>query len=601
METAPHKGLDRHLLIWVIALIGALTVALMGYALWLGPGIPRGTSVDGVAVGGLTPAAAEKRLANALADRIGPVQITAPRGQSIELAPRKHGITIDAAATIEALPRRRVDPLWLVRHLFTGGDHHAIVSVDRSALSAGLLPLSLKVTTPAIEGDIVFRGTLPRPVEPKTGTMLDIETLAQAISRDLLTGRSTFPVAVVPAPIRVNQAAVADAISRFAEPAMSGPITLTIDGNPVSVTPSMLALSLDFRPQGNALVPVVIKDALVGALGEAWAQWTVPARSATFTTVSGKVTVVPSTTGRDVPEESLSNALVAAMVRPEGERTAAVSTVEVEPELTTQAAVDLDLRERIGHFETLFPWTWYRAHNIHRAADILNGTIINPGEVFSLNGTLGQRTQANGFVEGVVISGGRLSMEFGGGVSQVATTTWNAAWFAGLELLQHKPHSFYISRYPVGRESTVSWPNVDVKFRNDTEKAILITTSYYSNRISVSIYGTRKYEVETITGPRTNPTTFKTYDDDSTTCITQDGVSGFSIEVTRILKQGGVEVSRKVYRTRYLPEDRVRCTNPDATFGKTPTPKPKPKPKPKPTPTVTPTADETTPAPTPSP
>jgi vancomycin resistance protein YoaR len=595
LETAPPDRRFRRPLLVVVACLTVVIAAFIGYYQWLGGGIPRGTTVHGIHVGGMTPAAAETLLRRELGGRLEPTTIRSG-GESMQLVLARHGVSIDAAATVASLPSRRPDPRWLIGNLFTR-DHEAIVRVDKAALARGLEPLALKVTSAPIEGDVIFRGVTPVAVEPQAGTALDVRMLAEAIRSEWLRGRADFSVAVVPSPSNVTVAAVVTAIESFARPAMSAPIVVLVDGHPVTITPTVLASALDFRIEGNALVPVVRKRVLTTALGAEWSNWTVPARDATFTTVSGKVRVVPSMTGRDVEEEALSNAIVAAMLRPEGERTASVYTVDVEPRLTTQAATDLDLRDRIGHFQTHFPWTWYRAHNIHRAADILNGTIIQPDEVFSLNGTLGKRTAANGFVEGVAISGGRLSMEFGGGVSQVATTTWNAAWFAGLELLQHKPHSFYISRYPVGRESTVSWPNVDVKFRNDTGKPILITTSYYSNHVTVSIYGTRKYEVETITGPRTNPTTFKTYEDDSTTCITQDGIGGFTIEVTRILKQGGVEVSRKVYRTRYLAEDRVRCTNPDAVLGSTPTPKPKPKP----TATPTPSASETTPVPTPSP
>jgi vancomycin resistance protein YoaR len=196
----------------------------------------------------------------------------------------------------------------------------------------------------------------------------------------------------------------------------------------------------------------------------------------------------------------------------------------------------------------------------------MDGVIVKPGEVFSYNKAVGERTAARGFVPGIMIDEGVFKKDLGGGVSQVATTTWNAAWFSGLELLQHKPHSFYISRYPAGRESTVAWPNVDVKFRNNSGKPIFVDTSYTNKSVTVTIYGTKFLDVESESGPRSKPVQFKVLENDSEDCIFQEGVAGFTIEVWRILKREGVEVKREKYRTRYRPEDRIICTNPKARW-----------------------------------
>ena len=132
------------------------------------------------------------------------------------------------------------------------------------------------------------------------------------------------------------------------------------------------------------------------------------------------------------------------------------------------------IREQVSTFTTYFPYAEYRNVNIGRAAEIIDGTLLKPGETFSLNDTVGERTEANGFTKGYVISDGILIQDLGGGVSQMATTTFNAMFFAGLEDVEHKPHSFYIDRYPVGREATVAWGAVDLRFRNDTPYGVLI-------------------------------------------------------------------------------------------------------------------------------
>ena len=145
----------------------------------------------------------------------------------------------------------------------------------------------------------------------------------------------------------------------------------------------------------------------------------------------------------------------------------------VEPEFTTEDAKALGIKKEVSKFTTYFPYAEYRNINIGRAAELVDGTIVRPGETFSLNGTVGERTAENGFVKGFVISNGIFKEDFGGGVSQMATTMFNAAFFAGMTDVQHKPHSFYIDRYPVGREATVAWPTVDLQWRNDTPYGVL--------------------------------------------------------------------------------------------------------------------------------
>ncbi len=146
----------------------------------------------------------------------------------------------------------------------------------------------------------------------------------------------------------------------------------------------------------------------------------------------------------------------------------------LQPQLTTAEAEKIKPKEVISTFTTYFPDNPPRTNNIKIAARTLNGTFVAPGKQFSLNGTLGKRTPEKGYAEAPVIMNGRLVKDYGGGVSQVSTTTFNAAFFSGVRIDEHTPHSFYISRYPEGREATVSWPDVDQKWTNDTGYGIII-------------------------------------------------------------------------------------------------------------------------------
>ncbi|MCB1299764.1 MAG: VanW family protein, partial [Tetrasphaera sp.] len=140
-------------------------------------------------------------------------------------------------------------------------------------------------------------------------------------------------------------------------------------------------------------------------------------------------------------------------------------------------------------FTTHFPYAPDRTHNITLAAKRLNGAYVAPGETFSLNAWLGQRTPEKGYRGAPVIYNGRLTKDYGGGISQVSTTLFNAIFFSGAQIDQYTPHSFYISRYPEGREATISWPNVDNRFTNTTKGGILIQASVGPDSITVTFKG----------------------------------------------------------------------------------------------------------------
>jgi hypothetical protein len=157
----------------------------------------------------------------------------------------------------------------------------------------------------------------------------------------------------------------------------------------------------------------------------------------------------------------------------------------------------------------------------------------------------------------------------------MATTTFNAAFFAGLEDVEHKPHSFYIDRYPVGREATVAWGSVDLRFRNDTRHGVLITTSVTpstassSGVVTVSMWSTRTWDIRARTGERYNFTEEETRRVDTRQCHPNDGYGGFDINVWRDFRRpGSSEVVRtEKFHTTYIPSDTVVCTHPNATDG----------------------------------
>ncbi len=151
--------------------------------------------------------------------------------------------------------------------------------------------------------------------------------------------------------------------------------------------------------------------------------------------------------------------------------------------------------DKVGEFTTPHSCCQSRVVNIQRFADIVRGAYLLPGEILSLNEHVGVRTRENGFVAAGAIRSGSLTAEIGGGVSQFATTIFNAAYFAGLDFETYRSHSLYFSRYPFGREATISNPTPDLVLSNTTEYPILIWTSYTDQSITVTMYSTQHIDV----------------------------------------------------------------------------------------------------------
>jgi vancomycin resistance protein YoaR len=183
---------------------------------------------------------------------------------------------------------------------------------------------------------------------------------------------------------------------------------------------------------------------------------------------------------------------------------------DVEPELTAKEAEEYGIKELISSFTTDYnPRQTNRVANIKLLARLLDGQLVAPGEIFSFNGRIGPRTLERGFLPAPTIINGQLVDTAGGGACQVGTTLFNAAFFAGLKIIERHNHSFYISHYPAGRDATVSYGGYDLKFKNDYQSWILIKAWATQSRITISFYGTaegRKVRFETL-----GPFDFKPY------------------------------------------------------------------------------------------
>jgi vancomycin resistance protein YoaR len=352
-------------------------------------------------------------------------------------------------------------------------------------------------------------------------------------------------------------------------PALSAPVTVAGSGAgaPSAEVPvPAIAASLTFTPSDGGelqvgLDPVKLQESLGDELGV----FGIPAKDAGFEVSGGAVRVVPSQDGTGIDPVHLVDQLLPVLTDP-APRSVTAELGPVPAEFTTEEAEKLGIREEISSFTTNIS-NPRSGENIRVVAEEVDGALVMPGETFSLNTFTGPRGTAQGYVPATVISGGELGTAVGGGISQFATTMFNAVFFAGLEDVFHKPHSFYISRYPAGREATVYEGVIDLQWRNDSDTGVFVDTQWTPGSITVTFYGTRRFEIESVSSDRTNPRQPAVQEKvDTGDCIPQSGVPGFDITVTRIFRDlsSGAEIRRESFDTRYAAEAVIRCIAPPA-------------------------------------
>ncbi len=541
-------------------LLGAAYVAAYAFA---GDKVPRGTSVGGVAIGGKTPGAAADLLRETYAER-STIAATVD-GRSTKLEAGDLGLSVDVDATIgEAGGGRSWAPerLW---DYYTGGDElEPVMLRDDARLEAELVALDREFGTPAREGDVRFRGADVRRVLGRPGEQIDRSSAADALETAYTEG-GTAELTLTEAVPEIDEADVAAAMNSFANPAVSGPVTLVFDKTRVRLQPADYTRALGMKPENGELVPELneqLLDRLVRRqiTGRAGAPV-----DATVRLVNGTPRVIPSKKGIDYESKDITAAFLELVVREPGKRQMNVKATVRDADFTTREAQRLRIKEKVSTFTTYYPHEDYRNTNIGRAAELINGTVLKPGETFSLNETVGERTRANGFTTGFIIDDGILQRDLGGGVSQMATTTFNAMFFAGLEDVEHKPHSFYIDRYPVGREATVAWGAVDLRFRNDTPYGVLIEAGVTPSSpggqgvVTVSMWSTKYWDITSRTGRRYNFTEPATRTLSGPSCVENTGFGGFDIDVWRYFNRDGKRVRTEKFHTTYIPSDTVIC------------------------------------------
>lgn len=548
---------------WLVGLgaVLALTLALAGalgvVALLERDNLPRGTTVGGVSVGGMSVAEARQKVARAAARQARrPVRLVTPNGTGIT-----RGTELRARAELGAALERAAEGGTVRRVLARLG----VEDGPDVELSFVLAPvpaaqlgnrLDARFGDPARDARVVVEPDTIRVVDARPGTGVD----RGALRRSLRTLPPTITLSLRPARPVVSTAEAKTAAA-WIERLVDVPRRVRFRETSATLTRTRLrALARAERREGSLAV-VLEPKGLGASLRVRLGVHEAPPRNATFAVGARSVRVVPSSRGRVLDVERIGRSLT----KDPSSTTHRAWFSRSQPAFTTAAAEKLEIRELVSEFTTYYACCQPRVTNIKRAAELLDGTIVIPRTGFSLNEALGRRTEEKGFVSAPQIYRGRLEDAVGGGISQIATTLYNAAFFAGLKLVAHQAHQFYISRYPMGREATVSWGGPELIFRNDWPAALLmkliatdsgITVRFYSRKLGRRVV-TETGEPYSYVAPQTISVRNAALPAGTTSTVQSAGASGFTVQYTREVYQGLEQVKDEQYTVRYDAQNAI--------------------------------------------
>jgi vancomycin resistance protein YoaR len=533
-------------------------------------------------------------------------------GATVQLPPAEVGFDIDENAIVGTAMEvgRSGNPFgefwWWFTHILADHTITMLGTVESELVDLVLTEWETSVIArPTVPGSIVLVDNEPTAVYPATGTGIVRDLAEIEILRVMLETRPTVGVIdtriIQPA---LTAAQVDDALA-IAQQLLSAPILMTHEGTTLTVDSGELknAFVATTITEAPARIELGFDPAVVDEfLDTIRSEFELQPINAEFHIDGDAISIVPGSNGTEIDEVETAARLFQAGTSPT--RTGVLPLVEgAEPDVTTAYLEGLNVNHLVSQFTTYFDCCAPRVTNIQQIARQVDMTLVLPGQTFSLNDHVGQRTEEKGYLPAGTIVAGEFEDTVGGGVSQFTTTFYNAVFWGGYEDVEHRAHSYYFDRYPEGIEATLNWRTPDLIFRNNRDHAILIDTRFSDTSITVRFFGendgrtlkgeqsggklnvwadqeggpTARHVKGTVSDPFgvTQPGAPK-YEPNpelspETTNTLQSELDGWSVTVTRKILVNEVEVESQEWVVRYAPRFAVYEVHPCMIPGTTET------------------------------
>ena len=456
-----------------------------------------GLSVASVKLGGLPAEDAKRRLAESARELAREQLRLELNGKSALVPVAELGIELSVDASVaQALGVARKGGTFSngLRYLssFVSAEQlPAVVRIDRARFAVALQKVEGELIDdlPRL-GSIVIESGVARAVPAAPGRKIAVDAALAACTGAVafgqtgkgvvLTARTLTPVL---APGTLERALA------LATRVLSRPVVLETEARRLEIAPAELGGLLLSRVAGDEIELVLEPERFDTWLSTQRPRLETPARDASFDiSPQDEVRVVPGEAGVQLHGDDVAKALWAAAQTDERRGVLPIAR-EPNPVRSTEQAEKLGIRKLVGSFTTRHPCCQPRVDNIHRIATLLDGLVVEPGQTVSLNAIVGPRTQKNGFVLAPSIEDGEMIDSVGGGVSQFATTIFNALFHAGYDIIERQPHTYWFPRYPMGHDATLGLPRPDLVFKNDSAAGLLVKTSFTKTTVTVKLYG----------------------------------------------------------------------------------------------------------------
>ena len=539
-------------------ILTAVALILLGCYIWSITVVPPNTKLFGYDIGSKLSPKVYEQINVAVKDKVNnPINFQTPQGV-FTVTPEQIGLELDLPATINGI--RKNIFMFLKSSVFSS-EIKPTINLDDNTFKTALAKVITANTKDPINATLATQGGKVVTTEAVSGTEIDWEKTKKSLRESWLYEGRKAEVVIAYIPPAVSNEDVNKVRSNLADLAVAAPITLKIGARSVEISPEIIGTALKFIPNQEKLESKFDENVIISEISRQIPNIQTTASDAKFDFIGDKVVVVPAQEGIKFNPGQLDAAL-SPVFRQKDNRVVNLDSAVIKPLITTESLDALGIKEQLSTFRQDFDYLPYREKNVGQAARYMDGKILKPGEIFSMNETIKERTTKNGYVKGIYIGeGGRFDFGLGGGVSIITSATWTAAFYAGLERIEQRAHSVHIARYTPGLEATVSWPKLDLKFRNNTKNNILIKAIPARDGITISMYGTKEYD--RITAKFGEPynlnnkiDTVNSYDPN---CLAQDPAPGFKIVVTRQFWKNNSIVQSENLTTSYKPSDHVIC------------------------------------------
>lgn len=540
----------------LILTAGALI--LLGCYVWSITVVPPNTNLFGYEIGSKLSPNVYEQINIAIKDKIDdPINLETPQG-IFTVTPEQIGLELDLPATVNGISKNIF--IFLKSAIFST-EIKPTINLDENAFKIALAKVITDNTKNPINATLTTQGGKVVTTEAVSGTQIDWQKTKKSLRESWLHNGRKAEVVIAYIPPAVSNEDVNKVRSNLADLAVASPITLKIGARSIEISPEVIGTALNFVPNKEKLESKFDETVIVNEISRQIPNIQTTASDAKFDFIGDKVVVVPAQEGIKFKPGQLDAAL-SPVFRQKENRVVNLDSAVIKPLISTESLDALGIKEQLSSFRQDFDYLPYREINVGQAARYMDGKILKPGEIFSMNETIKERTTKNGYVKGIYIGeGGRFDFGLGGGVSIITSATWTAAFYAGLEKIEQRAHSVHIARYTPGLEATVSWPKLDLKFRNNTKNNVLIKAIPARDGITISMYGTKEYDK--ITAKFGEPyninnkiETINSYDPN---CLAQDPAPGFKIVVTRQFWKNNSIVQSENFTTSYKPSDHVIC------------------------------------------